>query len=138
MLPMTKRDDLSRAISDTIGELMLHYDQRVTERAPFPDLRAGRQFHFDDPDTTLPGRFELVVMNMDPRLDPKYDRLRFLSVRVMKSRQGGYSSTTCLHGTKEELREQLTVLAHDPGFLIDRVTELADGLPEESNPDIWK
>ena len=79
-----------------------------------------------------------MVMSMDPRLDPSYDELRFLSVRVMKSRQGGYSSSTCLHGTRDQLREHLMVLAHDPGFLVDRVSELADGLPEESNPDIWR
>ena len=135
---MSYHDELSRAISEVLSEILGQFDGRVTARAPFADLRVGRQFYFDDPETTLPGRFELVVMSMDPRLDPSYDLLRFLSVRVMKSRKGGYSSLTCLHGTREELREHLMVLAHDPGFLVDRISELADGLPEETNPDLWR
>ena len=135
---MSYRAELGKAISETVAELLKSFDSRVPERGEFQDLRAWREFHFDDPDTTLPGKFELAVLNMDKRLDPTFDFMRFLSVRVMKSRKGGYTSVSCLHSTREELREQLMMLAHDPEFLIERISELADGLPEESNPDLWR
>jgi hypothetical protein len=136
--PVMRRPEIEKALAECLRDILRHYDERVTERSAFNDLRAWREVHFDDPDMTLPGKLELVVMSMDERLDPSYVTLRFLSVRVMKSRQGGYASMTCLHGTKVELREQLDVLLHDPDFLVDRVRELADGLPEETNPDVWR
>jgi hypothetical protein len=45
---------------------------------------------------------------------------------------------SCLHGTKAELRAELEELGHDPQYLVERVSELADGLPEETNPDAWR
>jgi hypothetical protein len=135
---MPSRDDLNRIMSEVVSELLRYYDERVPERAEFPDVRVGRSVHFDDPQTTRPGRVELVVMHMDKRLDPRYERLRFVSVRVMKSREGGFASSTCLHGEKRALREQLESLVSDPAFLVERVSELADGLPEATNPDLWK
>lgn len=135
---MNGNSQLHRLLSGMIGEILQKYDERVPERGAFGDLRVGAQFHFDDPDTTLPGRVELVVMHMDSRLDPKYDVLRFVSVRVMKSRQGGYASSTCLHGSKSDLRQQLEEQRNTPFLLATRVEQLAHGLPEETNPDIWR
>lgn len=135
---MENHDEVKDAVSAILADILNVYHERVPDNGAFKDIRLGRQVQFDDPTTALPGRLELVVMNMDPRLDPKYDRLRFLSVRVMKSRAGGYSSSTCLHGSKSELYTQLEELAEDPEFLVMRVLELAEGLPEESNPDVWR
>lgn len=135
---MAERNELALLLQGLIRELLKEYDRRVPERSAFPDIRAGRTYSFGDPTTTLPGRIELVLMNMDARLDPKYDYLRFLSVRVMKSRDGGYASVTCLHGNKKELRSELEELLEDTSFLVDRVRELAEGLPEETDPDIWR
>jgi hypothetical protein len=113
-------------------------DERVPDRGPFPDIRVGRPFHYGDPDIHLPGKLELVVMNMDAALDPRFDVLRFVSVRVMKSREGGFVAVTCLHGEKDLLRKRLEELVDDPDFLVERVEELSRGLPEETNPDVWR
>lgn len=131
-------DDMAETLRGLVQDLLGRYDEFVSERGEFPDARVGRTIQFGDPDVTLPGKVELVVMHMDARLDRAYDVMRFVSVRVMKSREGGWSSLTCLHGTREQLRQELEQLARDPDFLVERVSELADGLPEESNPDLWR
>src|SRR5437868_562844 len=99
--------ELSNVMSEMVREILEKFDSRVPDTGPFRDLNAGRQYHFGDPATSLPGKIELIVMNMDVALDPRFQNLRFVSVRVMKSREGGFSSSTCLHGPKAELREQL-------------------------------
>ncbi len=135
MAEMTKLEPL---IAEMLTELLEKYEAAVPATGVFKDVRVWRQVQFDDPTTALPGKLEFVIMHMDARLDPKYDVLRFMSVRVMKSRAGGISSSTCLHGPKDELRAQLIELRDEPDFVIDRVRELADGLPEETNPDAWR
>lgn len=131
-------ETVEEALSGILRDLLRYYDERVPERSTFPDVRVGRSVYFGDPDLTRPGRVELVVMHMDKDLDAAFDHMRFVSVRVMKSREGGFVSSSCLHGTKKELRERLTALAGNPQFLVERVYELANGLPEETNPDIWR
>jgi hypothetical protein len=135
---MSAYTDISVALKEALGELLGRYDESVSEHSAFPDLVARKAVHFGDPSYTLPGRVELVIMNMDPKQHRGFDRLRFLSVRVMKSRDGGFVSMSCLHGDKSALRQQLQELHKDPAYLVDRVDELASGLPEESNPDIWR
>jgi len=131
-------DEIENTLRELIEELLEQFDSRVPETGDFRDLNVGRGVHFGDPETALPGKLQLIVMHMDARLDPRYHYLRFLSVRVMKSREGGYSSSTCLHGRKQELREALEEQLHDPQLLLERVNQLAIGLPEETNPDIWR
>jgi len=135
---MIDREEAAGLVSTMTRDLLRFYDERVPEQGDFPDIRVGKPVHFGDPTITVPGRIELIVMNMDKRLDPSYDYLRFLSVRVMKSREGGFTSSTCLHGRKKELREELEKLAEDPSFLVERVEQLSNGMPEETNPDIWR
>ena len=135
---MSERDEITNAIRDILHELLTRYEERVPERGPFPDYKAGRKVYFGDPTTTLPGWLGLVIMNMDLRQDPGFDQVRFISIRIMKSREGGYASLTCLHGSKQELANELRGQLGDPEYLVNRATELAQGLPEETNPDVWK
>jgi hypothetical protein len=135
---MSDREEIGQAVQEILREILPVYDELVPARSTFPDVRAGRKVHFGDPEITMPGRIELAVMHMDAELDRTFDSLRFLAVRVWKSRDGGIASTTCFHGAKKELKQELLRQADDPEFLIDRVQELADGLPEETNPDIWR
>ena len=131
-------DEMADTVREMIGEILRNYGKRVPERGEFPDLRVGRPAQFGDPTVSLPGRVELIVMHMDARLDPQFDLMRFVSVQVMKSREGGYASLTCFHGTAEEVRKQLEEQGQEPDFLIDRIWELSEGLPEETNPDLWR
>lgn len=131
-------DEMVETVQGLVGDLLRTFNERVPERGEFPDVRVGRPVQFGDPDVSLPGRVELVVMNMDARLDPAFDRMRFVSVRVMKSREGGYASLTCFHGPKDEVHRSLEEQLRDPEFLIERISELAEGLPEETNPDLWR
>lgn len=131
-------EELHQTLKAMLQDLLRYYDERVPECGAFPDVRVVRPFHYGDPDVSLPGKLELVIMNMDSELDRKYDSLRFVSVRVMKSREGGFAAMTCLHGGKTDVKARLEELVSDPGFLADRVNELALGLPEETNPDIWR
>lgn len=137
-LAVSQHQELEQAVRDILEELLPVYDERVTTKAKFPDLHAGRRVHFGDPDISLPGRVELAVMHMDAQIDRNYDSLRFLAIRVWKSREGGTASTTCFHATKTDLKTELEQQLHDPSFIIDRVEELALGLPEETNPDVWR
>ncbi|MBX7246669.1 MAG: hypothetical protein K1X53_14325 [Candidatus Sumerlaeaceae bacterium] len=135
---MTIHDDLETTVTDMIGEILGRYDAHVPESGSFPDLRVSRKYHFGDPDLSRPGLVEMIVMNMNAKLDPEFDKKRFISVRVMKSRAAGYASNSCLHGTRDELRKRLESLSRNPGYLVDRIMELSHGLPEETNPDIWR
>ena len=135
---MFDNGEIRKAVIEIVEEILESYDKHVPECAAFPDLRVGRKVFFGDRLTTMPGRVELVVMNMDKRHDPDFDRMRFLSLRVMKSREGGYASVTCLHGDKAEVRRELEGFVDFPEFLLARIDELSNGLPEETNPDIWR
>ena len=131
-------EPLADLLRDMLGEILAKFDEQVSERGPFPDLRVQRDHHFGDPGIHRPGRLELAVMSMDPKLDPKFASQRFLSVRVIKSVVHGYVSLSCFHGTRAELRTLLEGQASQPDLLMQRISELADGLPEETNPEIWR
>ena len=135
---MPDETQLGPVLSGMVADLLHCYDERVPERGAFADVRVSRPFHFGDPSTTLPGKVELVVMNMDREMDPQFSEMRFVSVRVVKSREGGFVSMSCLHSTKARLRDHLEELVLDPAFFVERVEELAAGLPEETNPDMWR
>jgi hypothetical protein len=138
--PTTMTDDLplDKTISSMLTELLRRYDEAVAERGPFRDLCARRPVFFGDPLTTMPAHVELMIMHMNADDEPGFVTQRFLSVRVTKSREHGFVSLSCLHGNKAELRARLHEEAANPEFLVQRVSELAQGLPEESNPDIWR
>lgn len=131
-------DDLREQTRAMVRDLLRQYDGCVSEQGRFAEFSAGRTVHFGDPAVSLPGRVELLLMAMDPAIDARFATQRFVSVRVMKSRDGGFVSLSCLHGTRDELRRSLEQQADDPGFLVARIGELADGLPEETDPDIWR
>lgn len=135
---MESTTDIDEALKALLQELLENFESRVPERGRFPDLRASRSVYFGDPDTTRPGHLELSVMHMDSEIDRLYDQMRFVAVRVWKSRDGGTASTTCFHGTRDEVRGRLNDELLAPEFLVERVYELAHGLPEESNPDLWR
>jgi len=135
---MNASTDLGEVIEDLLRQILQVYNERVPERGKFNDVRAGAPVHFGDPRTTRPGRIELAVMHMDTEIDRNYDEIRFLAVRVWKSREGGIASSTCFHAPKASLKAQLEEEVSAPHFLVDRVEELAHGLPEETNPDIWR
>lgn len=137
-VPMNDDASIADALVGILQELLEKYDAHVPEQGIFKDLRAGRPVHYGDPTTTLQGRLELSVMHMDAELDRKYNSLRFLAIRVWKSRIGGMASSSCLHNDKATLRREMEKLVTAPGFLVARVQELADGLPEATNPDIWR
>ena len=116
----------------------MRFDEHVPDAGAFADLRASRTVYFGDPDTSQPGRIELAVMHMNTEIDRGYAALRFLSVRVWKSPRGGMASQTCFHLPKDVLKRELQDQESEPSFLVDRVEELAHGLPEETNPDVWR
>lgn len=135
---MSDRDEISDAVREMLQEILQQYDERVPALSLFKDVRAGRRVYFGDPSTSMPGRVELAIMHMDAELDREFDSLRFLAVRVWKSLEGGTASTTCFHLTKQQLRDELEQQVVDPAYIVDRVEELANGLPEETNPDVWR
>ena len=135
---MTTYSHVGDALVAMLRDLLRRYDEFVTERGPFPDLSARARVHFGDPDTTLPASLEMIVMNMHSSDEPQFVTQRFVSVRVAKGRSGGFVSLSCFHGTKKELRELLEEQADDPSALVVRVNELAEGLPEETNHDVWR
>ena len=137
-LPMSDRNEIAEAVQQMLDDILSEYEERVPARSVFPDLKAGRKVQFGDPSVAMPGRVELAVMHMDAELDKQFDSLRFLAIRVWKGRQGGTASTTCFHGPKPALKQQLEEEAEKPDYIVDRIWELADGLPEETNPDIWR
>ena len=121
-----------------VHELLEQFDHRMTTRGPFNEFHTGGNLALGDPTTTAPMHVEMVVMAMDPAIEARFVELRFVSLRIMKSRDGGFVSLSCLHGSADELRGRLVALERDPGYLIERIRELAQGLPAETNPDIWR
>ena len=138
--PTQPSDDptLTRAVSAMVHELLDQFDHHMTTRGPFHEFHAGGNLALGDPATTAPLHVEMVVMAMDPAIEARFVELRFVSLRIMKSRDGGFVSLSCLHGTADELRTRLVALEREPGYLIERIRELAQGLPAETNPDIWR
>ena len=122
-----------------VHALLEQFDQHMTTRGPFHEFHArGNLALGDDSASTAPLHVEMVVMAMDPAIEPRFVELRFVSLRIMKGREGGFVSLSCLHGTADELRARLVALEREPGYLIERIRELAQGLPAETNPDLWR
>lgn len=127
-------------VQDLLEVILEEYDNRVSVLGPFQDLRVGKQIDFSFSDTELrnPGKLEFAVLNMDSGIDPLYDNKRFLSIRVKKTSRGGFVSTTLFHGTRDELKDSLLDEANQPVIVMQKLEELLSGLPEETNPDIWR
>jgi len=64
--------------------------------------------------------------------------LRFVALRARSPETQGFLSSTMFHGTKGELRSVLRRLLDDPAELLEAATALLEGLPEESDPDLWR
>src|SRR5690348_13490437 len=135
---MSAQAEIIDALQELLREILERYDEKVAEEGPFNDLRVKRQLQFGDPSVTMAGLLELTVMHMEDQLNPSHRTIRFIAVRVKKSPRGGAVSSTCLHGTKEELRFELERELRHPELLLERVEELASGLPEETNPGFWR
>lgn len=136
--PMDAQAEIIEALHAMLSDLLDQYDQRVPEFGPFNDLRVRRQVAYGDPATTQPGTLELAVMSMDEQLNPDNRTLRFLAIRVKKSPRGGAVSSTCFHGTKAAVHAEMQRELRTPQLLLERVEELASGLPEETNPGMWR
>jgi len=135
---MSSNSEIMEVLPRMLGELLQVYDERVSEEGPFNDLRVKKQVFYDDPVATMPGILEIAVMSMDADLNPDNKKLRFVAVRVKKSPRGGAVSSTCFHGTKVELKAELERELRAPDLLANRIEELASGLPEETNPNMWR
>lgn len=135
---MTDNPEIATILSSMLADLLQVYDEKVSAEGTFNDVRLKRQVYFGEVGTSQPGLIELTVMHMDEKLNPENRRLRFVAVRVKKSPRGGTVSSTCFHGTKEELRAELEREMRSPSILLERVEELASGLPEETNPELWR
>lgn len=130
--------EIAASLREILDDLLAVYDERVPDEGPFNDLRFKRQVRYGDPATSSPGLLELTVMSMDEKLNPVNRGLRFLAVRVKKSSRGGTVSSTYFHGTKENLLRDLQREKVEPGLLLETVEELASGLPEETNTNLWR
>lgn len=137
---MIKNEKILHLIQDLLELILEEYDTRVTQRGPFPDLRVGKQvdFSFSEKPVNDPGKLEFAVLNMDAMIDSAYDDKRFLSMRVKKTSRGGFVSTTFFHGTFDELKNRLLDEAHNPQVIPEKLEELLSGLPEKTNPDLWR
>ena len=121
-----------------ISDLLANFDDKVPAEGIFNDIRLKRQVQFGDRDTSSPGLLELTIMAMDEKLNPANRNLRFVAVRVKKSSRGGTVSSTCFHGTKGQVLAELQREQKDPTLLLEKVEELVSGLPEETNPNVWR
>jgi len=135
---MSSDSEIMEVLPRMLGELLQAYDERVSDEGPFNDLRVKKQVFYNDPATAMPGILEIAVMSMDADLNPVNKTLRFVAVRVKKSPRGGAVSSTCFHGTKAELKAELERELRAPDLLPNRIEELASGLPEETNPNMWR
>ena len=135
---METRAEISETLQELLTGLLRDYDARVPEAGAFNDLRVKQQVYFGPEQEVMPGVLELAVMHMDGQVNASNQNLRFIAVRVKKSARGGAASSTALHGTREELKAALEQERKRPAILLDRVEELASGLPEETNPSFWR
>lgn len=137
---MIKNEKIIHLIQDLLELILEKYDERVTRRGAFPDLRVGKQvdFTFSEKPAEYPGKLEFAVLNMDAKIDSAYDDKRFLSMRIKKTSRGGFVSTTFFHGTFDELKDRLLDEAHQPQIIPEKLEELLSGLPEQTNPELWR
>lgn len=135
---MSNETEIQTAVGEILTDLLRQYDARVTAEGPFDDLRLKRQVEFGDPDVALPGLLELTVLAMGESVNPTHRTQRFLAVRVKRSARGGMVSTTLFHGTKDQLRADLERERKKPDVLVRTIEELLFGLPEETNPNLWR
>lgn len=130
--------EIEEVLQEILAALLADFDKRVPAEGSFDDFRIKKQVYFGDPATAMPGLLELTIMSMEEKLDASHRAMRFLAVRVKKSSRGGTVSATCFHGTTDELRAELEREKRDPTLLMEKISELALGLPEETNSDLWR
>ena len=131
---------LEEAVPVLVRTLLSRYDAAVPEKGLFSDLVAVERVHHR---SSLNGSesevfLEMAVRAMNPDADARFDRLRFVALRARSPETQGFLSSTMFHGTKGELRSVLRRLLDDPAELLEAATALLEGLPEESDPDLWR
>lgn len=131
---------LDQAIPALLDDLLARFEAHVPVSDEFPDLTAKRRVRHDSSwNATHADVFlELSVRAMNPRAHPGFDHLRFLAMRARCPRTQGFVSTTLLHGPKEALRRQLEALRAQPAELVAMAAALLEGLPVETDPDLWR
>ncbi len=126
---------LETVISELIFRLKLNIEERMPETGEFDDIRVAAPAVFSE--ATTAGQLELTAMHMTKKIDPEYENLRFIVIRV-RTGGGGAASSTTLHGTRSEILENLGKKDTVHELIYHRVMELAAGLPQQSDPDMWK
>ncbi len=131
---------LDVAISELLRELLVKFGEFVTAEGIFPDLVATRHVCHR---SSLNGSesvviLELAVRAMNPEFDPRFRTLRFLALRAHSPQTHGFISTTLFHAKADDLRKKLDELLANPQELLESATALLEGLPEESDPDLWR
>ncbi|MGB9691187.1 MAG: hypothetical protein ACPL7D_03370 [Candidatus Sumerlaeaceae bacterium] len=131
---------LNNAIREMLHELVSKYGEFVAQAGLFPDLVAARRVRHR---SSLNGSesevvLEMAVRAMNPEFDPRFQSMRFLALRAHSPTTQGFISTTLLHASTQELRERLEGLLTDSQELLEAATQLIEGLPEESDPDLWR
>jgi hypothetical protein len=129
---------LSEILPALLQSLLATYDERVTESGPFPDHSVTARVAIEGMLGVRNLRLEISVRSMNKEINEAFHTQRFLAVRLHRPDGPGFVSSTCFHGTKAELRSRLIALLKDPADLITRIEELAHGLPEETNPNLWR
>jgi len=128
---------IASCLRELLQELISLVEKNVPETGPFRDISVGSTTETagDFPESL---HLNLVVMHMDERLNPAFAPMRFLTIRVRKSPGGGVSSTTCFHAPGEKLLKELIRESKDPEILVEKVLELASGLPEKTSRNLWR
>ncbi|MCX7963554.1 MAG: hypothetical protein N2644_03585 [Candidatus Sumerlaea chitinivorans] len=129
---------LTDVLPALLENLFATYDERVTECGPFPDHSVSARVAIEGMLGVRNVRLEISVRSMNKEINEAFQTQRFLAVRLHKTDGPGFVSATCYHGTKEELRSRLVALIANPADLTERIEELAHGLPEETDPDLWR
>ena len=131
---------LEEAVPELLRELLTDFDAKVPSCGEFPDFVVTQKVSHV---SALNGSESLVVLEfavraMNPEQQREFDTLRFLAIRARSLGSGGFVSTTLYHGEKNTLRGTLVRLSQDPTALIETVAALLEGLPEESDPALWR
>ncbi len=131
---------LEQALLLLVESLLARYEECVPARGLFPDLSASQPVRHR---SSLSGSeseviLEMSIRAMNPEAGEAFDRVRFVCLRARNPRTQGFASATMFHGTKTELHQRLKRMRIDADELLDAARALLEGLPEETNPDLWR
>lgn len=131
---------LAEAIEKLLGELLEQFAAAVPEVGEFPELAVSHPVIHRSHLNGCVSEFtlELSIRAMNARVSADFGRLRYLRVRVGRAGSGGGVSATLFHATAPELRKKIEALRRDPTELVESATALVEGLPVETDPDLWR